>query len=73
MRAKFQVASVSRFADFDGVEVKLRPVIDDYEENKKFWKYTPQGKLEVTITNPNAVEFFEVGKEYYLDFSEATV
>jgi len=73
MRAKFQVASVSRFADFVGVGVNLRPVIGDSEENKQFWKYTPEGKFEVTITNPNAVDFFEVGEEYYLDFTKATI
>jgi hypothetical protein len=37
-------------------------------ENKKFWDATPSGLLEMTCVYYG---LFEVGKEYYLDFSEA--
>lgn len=39
--------------------------------NKDWSKYTPQGELKMTITNPGAIEQFELGKEYYLDFTPA--
>lgn len=41
---------------------------DETEENKRFHKYTPMGKIEMTVDNPNVS--FEPGKEYYVDFSE---
>jgi hypothetical protein len=41
------------------------------EENKRFAKYTPSGTLSMTVDNPPAQEFFELGKSYYLDFSKA--
>ena len=36
-----------------------------------FSRWTPQGALEMFLTNPIAAEKFEVGREYYLDFSVA--
>lgn len=40
------------------------------EENNKFFKYTPGGQLTLYTVNPSAAEYFEKGKEYYLDFSK---
>jgi len=72
MRAKFTCESVTSFANVPTIEVRLQPVMDGSEENKEFWKYTPQGRLEMTVTNPNAVDFFQPGTEYYIDFSKAS-
>jgi hypothetical protein len=44
---------------------------DPNHENTKFWQASPGGKLELSIVNAAAVEQFEVGKEYYLDFTPA--
>ena len=41
------------------------------EENKRYSKATPSGRLEMTVDNPPAQAFFELGKSYYLDFSKA--
>lgn len=41
------------------------------KDNKDWSKWTPSGTLTMTISNPAAFEWFEPGKEYYLDFSEA--
>ena len=52
-------------------QVVLQPVYagsDASEEDKAFWDATPNGKLEMTITNPDAAEFFELGKEVYVTF-----
>lgn len=43
----------------------------DAEENKSFSKWTPNGKVEMTITNPDAIEAFDLGKPYYIDFTPA--
>lgn len=44
---------------------------DSTEENKRFHKYTPSGTLHMNVDNPIALEYFELGKEYYLDFTKA--
>ncbi len=38
-------------------------------ENDRFHKYTPSGSIEITVDNPNVK--FELGKMYFVDFSEA--
>ena len=40
-------------------------------ENEMFGKATPSGSLEMYILNPVAYEKFEVGKQYYLEISQA--
>ncbi|MCK4265975.1 MAG: hypothetical protein KAX31_01765 [Thermoplasmata archaeon] len=53
------------------VSVVLVPVSDDSPENKKFWDATPSGKIEFTYCNAEAIEELTLGKEYYVDFTEA--
>jgi hypothetical protein len=48
--------------------VKFNPVTSGSEENKEFYQYTPGGSLELAVIKPS---IFEIGKEYYLDISEA--
>lgn len=73
VRAKFRVDSITRHAwNKDAGEVKLSPVCDDgIEENRRFHRYTPSGALSMTIDNPPALAVFELGKEFYVDFSPA--
>lgn len=40
-------------------------------EDKSYSRYTPSGRLEMLVDNPPVLERFELGKAYYLDFSEA--
>jgi hypothetical protein len=51
--------------------VVLYPVSGNSEENKQFFRWTPTGKIELGILNPEAAKQFEVGKEYYVDFTPA--
>ena len=37
--------------------------------NEEWSKWTPSGELSMSITNPAAIAEFEVGKDYYLDFT----
>lgn len=53
----------------DTEEVTLNAVSG--EENKEWSKWTPSGELRMQITNPAALAQFEVGKDYFLDFSPA--
>lgn len=72
VRAKFVCSQVTRFAHPGNVQVVLNPVMDSRTpENKAFWDATPNGRLEMTITNVAAADQFEPGKSYYLDFTPA--
>jgi hypothetical protein len=65
VRAKFQCQS-----NEDGI-ITLTPVCTGSEENESFYQYTPSGSIELGIVNENASKQFEVGKEYYVDFTPA--
>ena len=66
VRAKFYVQSI------EGGKVVMNAVHDNNTpENERFTKATPSGKMEMTIDNPDALEFFEPNQMYYADFSKA--
>ena len=73
VRAKMKVMAITPFhsSDPNGVcgEVRLMPVFNDSPENKTWSKYTPNGECRMTITNRGAIDAFELGKEYFLDFT----
>lgn len=71
MRAKFNCTKVETTTY--GQEVELWAVYagDTNAEDNQFAAATPNGRLTMTISNPNAIGFLEQGKSYYLDFSEA--
>lgn len=53
-------------------DVVLRPVsYEGSDENKEFFASTPSGSITMVIVNPEASKGFVVGKEYYVDFTEA--
>jgi hypothetical protein len=52
-------------------KVILQAVTTGSEENKTFWRWTPSGRLEMSVLNTQAGTLFEVGKEYYVDFTPA--
>jgi hypothetical protein len=59
----------------DGCYLSFYPVYAVIEENKEFFKDTRRwyagGTVTFNVMNKAAAERFEVGKEYYLDFSPA--
>jgi hypothetical protein len=76
MRAKFTVKSKREYLGYHNgntntrlVEISASPVGDAKETNKSWSAATPSGELKMSISNPAAVDFFELGKEYYLDFT----
>lgn len=62
-----------RCDSLDGSEVKFgtvyEPDASKDTENARFTEATPWGEIRLGITNPAALSQFEVGKEYYVDFS----
>ncbi len=78
VRAKFVVESYetrkSNTRDPESEELRtlsLIAVSDGSEENKKFFRWTPNGKITIGILNPEAWQQLELGKCYYVDFTEA--
>ncbi|WP_164830340.1 hypothetical protein [Sinorhizobium medicae] len=48
------------------------PVFSTYGDgkaNESWSKHTPSGKIEMNITNPDAIDAFDVGKAYFVDFT----
>lgn len=43
-------------------EVRFMPVYSDSPENKAWSEATPQGELRLVITNPAAIDAFELGE-----------
>ena len=78
VRAKFVVESYetrkSNTRDPNSEELrslKLIAVSDGSEENKRFFRWTPNGTINIGILNPEAWKQLELGKSYYVDFTEA--
>lgn len=68
VRAKFKVTE--KVITEQGDKITLQPVIGGSHENEQFFKWTPYGKIEMGTINPEASKQFEVGKEYYIDFTK---
>jgi hypothetical protein len=72
VRAKFRVNATRQQIGYDNQKqevVELSAVMD--EANKQWSQYTPQGKVEMHITNPAALEQFPIGSHFYVDFTPA--
>jgi hypothetical protein len=70
VRAKFKVSQIAKTM-YGHHTIHLVPVTGDSPENKEFFKWTPGGQIELNCVNDAATEQFEVGKEYYVDFTKA--
>ncbi len=74
IRAKFKVQSYETSLSHQGEElrtVKLNAVIDGSPENKEFFKWTPSGSISIGMLAASTWKNFELGKEYYVDFTTA--
>lgn len=73
VQAKFWVEGIhhahTESKDSVFATVTMKPVYDD--ANKDWSKWTPQGKIEMSITNPFAVEQFALGEQYLITFEHA--
>lgn len=70
IRAKFNVAEVTRYGNGGGGKVVLLACTTGSEENKSFSQYTPSGKIEMNVTVPEVLDQFQSMGEYYIDFEK---
>ncbi len=71
VRAKFKCNSVTTSLNYQGrliYSYKFQVVTNNSPENKSFFEATPSGMLELGSVKE---DLFEIGKEYYLDFTLA--
>lgn len=64
VRAKFYVTGKTE------TNVELSPVTSGSEENALFFQYTPYGELKMGILNDKALSQFNIGDEFYVDFTK---
>lgn len=69
VRAKFKCVENRTIGE--SAAIRLVPVSSGSEENEEFFKWTPGGEIYLSVVNPAAAEQFEVGKEYFVDFTPA--
>lgn len=74
VRAKFKVISITITEHWDKTKgnistIKLSPVISGSDKNKEFYAATPSGDITLGTINDSAASQFELGKEYYVDFT----
>lgn len=71
VRAKFRVTEKTPAGGDNGTRVALAPVVDGSEENKEFYRWTPGGSITLDTINDAAAAQFDVGAEFYVDFTKA--
>lgn len=83
VRAKFRLDSIkitagsrpsaeaNKYESCKNHELEFNAVYQGSEENKKFFNSTPSGKLTMTVVNEEAMKEFNIGKDYYVDFTES--
>lgn len=76
VRAKFFVQSITQTKHWDKSKglvatIELCPVTGGSEENKAFFDATPSGNIKLGTVNQDAAAAFELGAEYYVDFTPA--
>lgn len=75
VRAKFKVISITRQQGWSGHKevqsVKLQPVGGGSDENKAFYAATPSGSIELSVVNETVGRHFDIGDEFYVDFTKA--
>lgn len=79
IRCKVRLAGVDNKANGGMVDGKVQIlhnlyfefVMDGSPENKEFFKWSPGGEVKMYTVNPAVIKELEIGKEYYMDFTEA--
>jgi hypothetical protein len=74
VRAKFKCLGINHLPTQSSAvraEIRLIPVWEQDGVNRKWSEATPAGEIKMLITNPAAIEAFELDKSYFVDFTPA--
>lgn len=76
MRAKMEVSNIvagvnSETLHFRAVSKSEAYPEDGADENNTYAMWTPTADLQMQVNNPALLGKFEIGEEYYLDFTKA--
>lgn len=73
VRAKFKCTEKCQqnWGGGDSYKVVLDPVTGGNDENQRFFRATPSGRVELGGLRPETAEAFVPGKSYYVDFTPA--
>jgi hypothetical protein len=73
VRAKFQLQEVTQNCwSPSGRKLVFSPLYDtSIPEDRRFAQATPSGRFEMQVDNPAALEKFQIGQHYYVDFTPA--
>ena len=72
VRAKLTLISVTELSNTDVKTLKFSCVYSpEVPADIAFCKATPFGEATLAISNPKALEQFELGKSYFVDFTPA--
>lgn len=52
-------------------EILLTPVLSGSPENRDFYRWTPSGEIRLGVVTSKTANAFEVGRDYYVDFTPA--
>lgn len=71
--AKFTVNEVRSNVTGGGVKLNAvypseDPKVTTSDEDQAFWEATPQGLIDLVITNSSALEQFQAGDQFYVTF-----
>lgn len=80
MRAKMRVTSVQAFRNesdvvvqenlqFNAVGPNTSYPEDGSDENNTYARFTPVASMNITVMNPALLGLYQVGQEYYVDFT----
>lgn len=71
IRAKFKVVETRQVDYGSGKQEVVKLSAASGEGNETWSKWTPSGSIEMSITNPDAVNQLELGKHFFVDFTPA--
>ena len=75
VRCKFRCVAVNEHEQAGGESnytVLLEAVTGGSEENERFWRFTPSGRLDFQCLSEAVAAEFVPGSEYFLDISAAS-
>lgn len=70
VRAKYRCTTIDPPGGI-GQNIGLAVVTSGSSENESLFKWTPSGEIKLFTVNPAAAIQFELGAEYYVDFTKA--